>query len=246
MWIAFITDAEWSAIWLSLRVATWCVALAAGPGIAIGWLLARKQFIGKPIIDALVHLPLVIPPVAVGFILLLLLGRRGLIGNWLHEAFGIDIAFTMSAAVIASAVMGFPLLVRSVRLGIELVDRRIEVAAATLGASPARVFFTVTLPLALPGVVSGLVLSFARSLGEFGATITFAGNIVGRTQTLPSAIYNYTQVPGGDGPAMRLAAVSLVICFLALLVSEWMSRRLARRMGRRSETDAPGGGTASP
>ena len=204
------------------------------PGIGVAWLLARKQFYGKVLLDALVHLPLVLPPVVVGYLLLMCFGRRGWIGGWLHENFGIDIAFTWKAAAIAAAVMGFPLLVRAVRLAIELVDVRIEQAARTLGASPWRVFITITLPLSLPGVLAGAVLAFARSLGEFGATITFAGNIEGVTRTLPVAVFTYTQVPGGDGPAMRLVLISVALSLIALVGSELLARRIGRRMGAAS------------
>ena len=229
-----LTAEEWSALALSLRVSFWSVAIMLLPGIGVAWLLARKQFYGKVLLDALVHLPLVLPPVVVGYLLLMCFGRRGWIGGWLHENFGIDIAFTWKAAAIAAAVMGFPLLVRAVRLAIELVDVRIEQAARTLGASPWRVFITITLPLSLPGVLAGAVLAFARSLGEFGATITFAGNIEGVTRTLPVAVFTYTQVPGGDGPAMRLVLISVALSLIALVGSELLARRIGRRMGAAS------------
>lgn len=229
-----LTSAEWSALLLSLRVAGWSVVIMLVPGIAVAWLLARKRFPGKVLLDALVHLPLALPPVVVGYLLLLALGRRGWIGGALHDYWAIDIAFTWKGAAIASAVMGFPLLVRGVRLAIELVDQRIEQAARTLGASPMRVFFTITLPLAMPGVVAGLMLAFARSLGEFGATITFAGNIEGMTRTLPVAIFTYTQMPGGDAPALRLALISIGVSFAALVVSELLARRVGRQLGATS------------
>lgn len=230
---------EWSALWLSLKAATWSVILTTPPGVAIAWLLARKQFRGKMILDAVVHLPLVLPPVVVGYLLLVILGRRGVVGRWLHDSLGIDVAFTWKAAAVAAAVMGFPLLVRSTRLAIELVDSRIEQAARTLGAGPLRVFFTITLPLALPGLITGLILSFARSLGEFGATITFAGNIEGVTRTLPVAVFTYSQVPGGDAPAMRLVFISVALSIIALLCSEILTRRVRRKVGL-----APNGGAA--
>jgi len=217
-----VTHDEWAAVLLSLRVAAVCVAVSLLPGIATAWLLARRRFLGKSLVDAVVHLPLVLPPVVVGYLLLVALGRRGL---------DLGVAFTWWGAVIASAVMGFPLLVRAVRLSIELVDRRIEEAAATLGASPRRVFCTVTLPLALPGVVAGGLLSFARSLGEFGATIMIAGNIPGSTRTLPTAIYTHTQTPGGDAAAMRLVVVAIVIALLTMVVSQGLARRAQRRSG---------------
>ena len=226
-----LTPEELSALSLSLQVACWSVAASIIPAIAVAWVLARKNFPGKAVVDAIIHLPLVLPPVAVGLGLLLLLGRNGVIGRWLHDSIGIDIAFTWKAAAIAAAVMGFPLMVRSIRLAMELVDTRIEQAARTLGASPARVLCTITLPLAAPGLLAGAVLAFARSLGEFGATITFAGNIQGLTRTLPSAIYTYSQSPGGDPPALRLMAISVVLALAALLVSHFLGERLARRLG---------------
>ncbi len=229
-----MTPEEWSALLLSLRVALWSMAIMLVPGIACAALLARKKFPGKVILDAAIHLPLVLPPVVVGYVLLLSLGRHGWLGGWLYNSLHIEIAFTWKAAAIASAVMGFPLLVRAVRLAMELVDPRLEQAARTLGARPWRVFATITLPLALPGVLTGMVLAFARSLGEFGATITFAGNIEGVSRTLPSAIYTYTQVPGGDGPAMRLMLISIALSFAALIASELCSRWLTRRIGAAS------------
>lgn len=226
-----MTPEEWSALLLSLRVAFWSLAIMLLPGIACAALLARKQFPGKVVLDAVIHLPLVLPPVVVGYVLLLALGRHGWLGGWLFGSFAIEIAFTWRAAAIASAVMGFPLLVRALRLAIELVDQRLEQAARTLGAGPWRVFTTITLPLALPGLLTGMVLAFARSLGEFGATITFAGNIEGSTRTLPTAIYTYTQIPGGDGPALRLMLISIGLSFAALIASELCSRWLSGRIG---------------
>ncbi|MFO0829087.1 MAG: molybdate ABC transporter permease subunit [Phycisphaerales bacterium] len=231
-----LTPEEWSALGLSMRVALASVAITVVPGVALAWVLARKRFWGRALVDAVVHLPLVLPPVVVGYVLLLALGRRGWIGRWLYEGLGVEIAFTWKAAAIASAVMGFPLLVRSTRLAIELVDARIEDAARTLGANPFRVFVTITLPLALPGLVAGVVLAFARSLGEFGATITFAGNIEGVTRTLPSAIYTYTQVPGGEAPAMRLVLIACGLSLAAVICSEMLARRLGRRIGGRSSS----------
>jgi len=220
-----MSDAEWSALLLSLRVAVASALLTLVPGIAVGWLLARRRFLGRTLLDAVVHLPLVLPPVAIGYLLLRALGRRTALGAWL------DLAFTWKAAAVASMVMAFPLMVRAVRLAIELVDRRLEEAARTLGAGPWRVFATVTLPLAMPGVLTGLLLSFARSLGEFGATISFAGNIEGETRTLPLAIYSHAQTPGGDAAAMRLVVLSLLLSLGALLLSELLARRVARRTG---------------
>jgi molybdate transport system permease protein len=226
-----LTDQEWTVLSLSLRVSLASVALLMIPGVACAWVLARRQFWGKAALDVLVHLPLVLPPVVVGYVLLLVLGRRGVIGRYLHDLLGVDIAFTWKAAALASAVMGFPLLVRAARLSIEAVDVRVEQAASTLGAGPLRVFWTITLPLALPGVLGGAVLAFARSLGEFGATITFAGNIEGVTRTLPVAIYTYSQVPGGDAGALRLIVISLVVSAAALVASELLVQRFRSARG---------------
>ena len=219
-----ISPAEWTAILLSLRVAVVATLVATPFGIALAWLLARKDFWGKSMLDAVVHLPLVLPPVVTGYLLLIGFGRRGPIGAFLEQTFGLVFAFRWTGAALASGIMGFPLLVRAVRLSIEAVDRRLELAAASLGAHAAIVFLTVTLPLILPGILAGAVLIFAKALGEFGATITFVSNIPGETQTLPSAIYTFTQVPGGDVGAFRLTLVSFAIAMLALLVSELMAR----------------------
>ena len=216
---------EVTAIGLSLKVAL-VAALASLPfGVAMGWLLARRRFPGKALVDALVHLPLVLPPVVMGYALLVMLGTRGPVGAWLHDTFGIVLAFRWTGAALACAVMGFPLMVRAIRLSIENVDRRLEQAASTLGAAPWRVFLTVTLPLAWPGLVAGAALAFATALGEFGATITFVSAIPGETQTLSAAIYGLMQVPGGEAGIWRLAAVSLLISLGALLLSEWLVRR---------------------
>jgi len=218
------TADELTAIALSLKVAS-VAALASLPfGVALGWLLARKRFFGKSLIDALVHLPLVLPPVVVGYALLVTFGSQGTMGKLLAPL-GIDFSFRWTGAALASAIMGFPLMVRAIRLSIEATDRRLEQAAATLGASPWRVFRTITLPLAFPGIAAGTVLAFAKALGEFGATITFVSNIPGETQTLSSAIYGLLQVPGGETGIWRLAAVAVVISLLALLASEWLTRR---------------------
>jgi molybdate transport system permease protein len=225
------TSAEIAALLLSLKVAFWCTLVIAVPGIIIAWLLARKDFLGKTLLDSLVHLPLVLPPVVPGFILLILLGNQGFLGKWLHDVFGITVAFTWVGAVIASALMALPLMVRSTRLAISLVDLRLEDAAKTLGAKPFWVFFTITLPLAFPGILTGLILAFSRSLGEFGATITFVGNIEGETRTLPLAIYTYTQIPGGDVPAMRLVILSIVIALAALYCGDLLERNMQRRLG---------------
>ncbi len=203
------------------------------PAVAAGWLLARREFRGKALFDALVHLPLVLPPVVVGYGLLYLFGRNGLVGRWLFDALGLSVVFTWQGAVLAAAVMAFPLFVRAVRLSVELVDRGVEDAARTLGASPARVFLTVTMPLALPGVFTGMILAFARALGEFGATISFAGNIEGQTRTLPLAIFRYLQTPGGEGPATRFAIISILLSLGALLASQWVATRMTHaRVGR--------------
>ena len=224
-----LTLDEWAVIGLSLKVAFWSVLCSLPLALATAWLLARTRFYGKSLFDALVHLPLVLPPVVIGYFLLLLLGRRGPLGALLDEYFGIVFAFRWSGAAVAAAVMGFPLMVRAIRLSIEAIDSGLEDAARTLGATRLRVFFTITLPLALPGVFTGTLLSFARSLGEFGATITFVSNIPGETQTLPLAIYTLTQVPGGDAAALRLSLIAIVLSVLALMVSEWLVRRSQQR-----------------
>jgi molybdate transport system permease protein len=233
-WIASwrLTPDEWTAVALSLRVAGVATLATLPFGIAMAWLLARRDFAGKALVDALVHLPLVLPPVVTGYVLLLLFGRRGPIGAFLEAQFGIVLAFRWTGAALACAVMGFPLMVRAIRLGIEAIDPRLEQAAGTLGAAPAFVFLTVTLPLALPGIVAGAVLCFAKALGEFGATITFVSNIPGETQTIPAAIYTYTQMPDGGGGALRLSLVSIAISIGALAISEWMVRRGRRRLSR--------------
>ncbi|HLS85959.1 MAG TPA: molybdate ABC transporter permease subunit [Burkholderiales bacterium] len=231
MWI--LTPEESAALVLSLKVAFWSVAASLPVAVALAWLLSRKRFPGKSLLDAIVHLPLVLPPVVVGYFLLLAFGRRGPIGAFLDEFFGISFAFSWTGAALASAVMGLPLLVRAVRQSLDAVDRGLESAAATLGASPAWVFASVTLPLILPGIVTGMVLSFARSLGEFGATITFVSNIPGETQTLPLAIYAFTQVPGGDAQALRLCILAILLSLAALMASEILVRRAtARAAGR--------------
>jgi molybdate transport system permease protein len=222
------TQQEWSVLLLSLRVSLVSVAAMLAPGVACAWLLARRRFWGKAALDVLVHLPLVLPPVVVGYLLLLTLGRNGWLGRVLHDVMGLELAFTWKGAALSSAVMGFPLLVRAVRLSIEAVDTKLEQAARTLGAGPWRVFSTITLPLSLPGLLAGTILAFARSLGEFGATITFAGNIEGQSRTLPVAIYTYSQVPGGDQPALRLIVISVVLCVAALAGAELLARRVSR------------------
>jgi len=216
---------EWTAIELSLRIAVVATLVALPFGIGVAWLLARGRFPGKAVLDGLVHLPLVLPPVVTGYLLLISLGRRAPLGAFLADHFGIVFSFRWTGAALACGVMGFPLLVRPIRLSIEAIDRKLEQAAATLGANRVLVFLTVTLPLALPGVIAGIVLCFAKALGEFGATITFVSNIPGETQTLSAAIYTYTQVPNGDSAAFRLVLVAVALSLVALIASEWLSRR---------------------
>jgi len=221
---------ELVAIGLSLKVALWAVITSTPIGVLVALLLARCEFWGKSLVNGLVHLPLILPPVVTGYILLLLFGRRGPLGELLENGLGIVFAFRWTGAALAAAVMGFPFLVRAVRLSIEAVDRRLEAAAGTLGARPVWVFLTVTLPLSLPGLLAGMTLMFGKALGEFGATITFVSNIPGETQTLPTAIYAFTQVPGGEDAALRLVFVSVVISLAALMLSELFARHVARRV----------------
>ena len=224
-----LAPAEWTAVELSLRIALVATAWALPFGIAIGWLLARGNFWGKTVLDGLVHLPLVLPPVVTGYLLLIWFGRKGPIGALLYDHFGVVFAFRWTGAALASGVMGFPLLVRPIRLALEAIDRRLEDAAGTLGANSALVFLTVTLPLALPGIVAGLLLCFARALGEFGATITFVSNIPGQTQTISAAIYTFLQIPDGDAAAGRLVVVAIVLSLAALIAAEWLGRRASAR-----------------
>ena len=221
---------EWTAILLSLRVAVVATLVATPLGIAVAWLLARREFRGKSVVDAAIHLPLVLPPVVTGYLLLISFGRRGLIGAFLADHFGIVFSFRWTGAALACGIMGFPLLVRPIRLAIEAIDRRLEDAAATLGANRIWVFLTITLPLALPGLIAGFVLCFAKALGEFGATITFVSNIPGETQTISAAIYTYTQIPNGDAAAGRLVLIAIVISLVALVGSEWLARRAGVRL----------------
>ncbi|WP_132665179.1 molybdate ABC transporter permease subunit [Rhizobium sp. PP-CC-3G-465] len=228
-WLA-LSDAEWTAIRLSLKVSA--VAMLASLPLALlaAMALARGRFWGRSLLNGIVHLPLILPPVVTGFLLLILFGRRGPVGAFLETYTGLVFSFRWTGAALACAVMGFPLMVRSIRLSIEAVDGRLEQAAATLGASPAWVFATITLPLILPGIIAGMILSFAKAMGEFGATITFVSNIPGETQTLSAAIYTFTQVPGGDSGALRLTLVSVVLSMAALLLSEWLATAAARRV----------------
>jgi len=225
-----LSPEEWTAIRLSLWVSSIAMLASLPFGIAIAVALARGRFWGKSLLNGIVHLPLILPPVVTGFLLLVLFGRRGPIGQFLDSWFGIVFSFRWTGAALACAVMAFPLMVRSIRLSIEAVDRKLEEAAGTLGASPFWVFLTVTLPLTLPGIIAGMILAFAKAMGEFGATITFVSNIPGETQTLSAAIYTFTQVPGGDAGALRLTIVSVVISMLALLVSEFLARIIGKRV----------------
>ncbi len=228
--MSWLGPEEWQAVALSLKVSFWATVVSLPLGLLAAHALARWTFPGKQLFNGLVHLPLILPPVVTGYLLLLTFGTKGPIGGLLHEI-GITFAFRWSGAALAAAVMAFPLMVRAMRLSIEAVDPKLEDAAATLGASRAWVFATVTLPMILPGILTGAILAFAKAMGEFGATITFVSNIPGKTQTLPSAIYTFLQVPGGQEPAMRLVIVSIIIAMAALFASELLARRIARRMG---------------
>ena len=223
-----LTEQEWLALGLSLKVALWATLASLPFALACAWILARTRFPGHGLLNALIHLPLVLPPVVVGYALLVLFGRKGVIGAWLFDTFVLSVTFNWKGAAIAAAVMAFPLMVRAMRLSLDTIDQGLEAAARTLGADPIRVFFTITLPLMLPGVITGAVLAFARALGEFGATITFVANIPGQTQTLPLALYNFTQSPGGEAGAARLAAIAVMVALIALLASELLARRVKR------------------
>ena len=225
-----LTPEEWTAIRLSLRIAIVATAVALPFGVAVAWLLARKEFWGKSLLDGLIVLPLVLPPVVTGYLLLIWFGRRGAVGSFLYDVFGIVFAFRWTGAALACGIMAFPLLVRPIRLSFEAIDRRLEDAASTLGANSFWRFITVTLPLALPGIIAGIILCFAKALGEFGATMTIVSTIPGETQTISAAIYTYTQVPGGDAAALRLVLVAIVIAMAALLASEVLARRATRRL----------------
>jgi molybdate transport system permease protein len=225
-----LSPQDWVAVQLSLRIALVATVVSLPLGVAIAWVLARKDFWGKSLLDALVHLPLVLPPVVTGYLLLITLGRRAPVGAWLADHLGIVFSFRWTGAALACGVMAFPLVVRPIRLSIEAIDRKLEDAASTLGANPFWLFATVTLPLALPGVIAGAMLGFAKALGEFGATITFVSNIPGETQTISAAIYTLTQVPDGDRAALQLVVVSIVISVAALMASEWFARRAGARI----------------
>ncbi|WP_075997292.1 molybdate ABC transporter permease subunit [Salaquimonas pukyongi] len=227
----WLAPQEWQAVALSLKVAFWAVVISLPPGILIAYALARWQFAGRQLLNGLVHLPLIMPPVVTGYLLLLAFGQQGFLGKFLEENFGLVLAFRWTGAVLAAAVMAFPLMVRAIRLSIEAADMKLEQAASTLGAPPVSVFLTVTLPLILPGILAGSVLAFAKAMGEFGATITFVANIPGQTQTLPSAIYAFLQVPGGERSAIRLVIISIGVAMMALIASEVLARRLQERNG---------------
>jgi molybdate transport system permease protein len=229
----WLTPEAWSAVALSLRVSVWATVASLPFGILAAVALARWRFPGKTVLNGLVHLPLILPPVVTGYLLLLTFGRMGPVGGPLHDWFGITLAFRWTGAALAAAVMAFPLMVRAIRLSVEAVDPRLEEAALTLGASRPVAFLTVTLPLILPGIVAGAILAFAKAMGEFGATITFVSNIPGETQTIPSAIHAFLQVPGGDASAFRLVVISVVLAMGALALSEWFARRAAVRVSGR-------------
>ncbi len=229
-----MTDYEYQAVMISLKVALFALIWLLPIGLSLAWLLARKQFYGKSLLDSVIHLPLVMPPVVIGYLLLITMGRQGFIGKWLYQQFGLVFSFTWKGAVIACVVVSLPLMVRSIRLSLESVDSKLEQAASTLGASAWRVFWTITLPLTIPGLITGAMLSFARSLGEFGATITFVSNIPGETQTIPLAMFSFIETPGAEAQAARLCLISIVIALASLMISEWMARRLAVRLGAKS------------
>lgn len=229
----WLTPDEWRAVALSLQVSFWATLVSLPLGVLVAHALARREFWGKQVLNGLVHLPLILPPVVTGYLLLLTFGRKGWVGEYLDQWFGIVFAFRWTGAALAAAIMAFPLMVRAIRLAIEAVDPKLEQAAETLGASRPWVFVTVTLPLILPGIIAGAILAFAKAMGEFGATITFVSNIPGQTQTLPSAIYAFLQVPGGEANAARLVWVAIFIAMAALLLSEWVARAVARRISGR-------------
>ncbi|AYY79925.1 molybdate ABC transporter permease subunit [Proteus sp. GOKU] len=226
-----LSEYEWQAIILSLKVSTVAVIISLPFGIFMAWLLVRVRFPGKSLLDSIIHLPLVLPPVVVGYLLLISMGRRGFIGEWLYDWFGFSFTFSWRGAALASAVVAFPLMVRAIRLALEAVDQRMEQAARTLGASPIRVFFTITLPLSMPGIIAGIVLAFARSLGEFGATITFVSNIPGETRTIPLAMYTLIETPGAEMDAARLCVIAIILALVSLMASEWLTRWGRKRLG---------------
>ena len=227
----YLSEYEYQALVLSLKVAGFTILWLIPIGISLAWLLAKKQFFGKSLLESLIHLPLVLPPVVIGYLLLIVMGRQGVVGEWLYDVFGIVFSFSWKGAVLACIVVALPLMVRSIRLSLETVDSKLEEAAATLGASPIKVFFTITLPLMLPGIITGTMLSFARSLGEFGATISFVSNIPGETQTIPLAMYTFIETPGSEMEAARLCIISIAIALSSLMFSEWLTRKSAKRLG---------------
>ncbi|WP_035345833.1 MULTISPECIES: molybdate ABC transporter permease subunit [unclassified Dickeya] len=227
----FLTDYEWQAVALSLKVSLVAVSLSLPFGILVAWVLARCQFVGKSLLDSVIHLPLVLPPVVIGYLLLIVMGRKGVVGALLYQWFGFSFSFSWHGAALAAAVVAFPLMVRAIRLALEAVDTRLELAARTLGAGRWRVFFTITLPLTLPGIIVGTVLAFARSLGEFGATITFVSNIPGETRTIPNAMYTLIETPGAEMQAARLCAIAIGLSLVSLLLSEWLTRWSRRKLG---------------
>lgn len=228
-----LTDSEWQVLGLSAQVGLWATLLCLIPGLFFGWLLARKDFFGKPILEAVLFMPMVLPPTVPGYLLLVMFGSQGAIGKWFKTHFDIEFAFNWKGAVLAAAVIAFPLMVQAAKLSVQMIDRRLELAASTLGASPMKVWFTVTLPLMLPGILIGALMVFSRSLGEFGATITFVGNVAGETRTLPLAIYSATHQVDGDAIAARLIAICLALAFFSLLLSNLLTRRAERWLGVR-------------
>lgn len=226
-----LSEYEWQAVFLSLKVSSLSVVCSLPLGILMAWILVRCRFPGKSLLDSIIHLPLVLPPVVIGYLLLVVMGRRGVVGQWLYDWFGFSFSFSWHGAVLASAVVAFPLMVRAIRQSLEAVDPKLELAARTLGASPWRVFFTITLPLSVPGVIVGVVLAFARSLGEFGATITFVSNIPGETRTIPLAMYTLIETPGAESAAARLCVLAILLSLAALLISDWLAKRSRTRLG---------------
>lgn len=226
-----LSDYEWQAVLLSLKVSSLAVVCSLPLGILMAWVLVRCRFPGKSLLDSIIHLPLVLPPVVIGYLLLVVMGRRGVVGEWLYHWFGFSFSFSWHGAVLASAVVAFPLMVRAIRLALEAVDTKLELAARTLGASPWRVFFTITLPLSVPGIIVGIVLAFARSLGEFGATITFVSNIPGETRTIPLAMYTLIETPGAEGAAARLCVLAIILSLASLMISDWLAKRSRIRLG---------------
>lgn len=226
-----LSEYEWQAVFLSLKVSSLSVVCSLPLGILMAWILVRCRFPGKSLLESIIHLPLVLPPVVIGYLLLVVMGRRGVVGQWLYDWFGFSFSFSWHGAVLASAVVAFPLMVRAIRQSLEAVDPKLELAARTLGASPWRVFFTITLPLSVPGVIVGVVLAFARSLGEFGATITFVSNIPGETRTIPLAMYTLIETPGAESAAARLCVLAILLSLAALLISDWLAKRSRTRLG---------------